>query len=88
MYFAPAYRKYEITKTEDALRYHGADSPTSRKAMNAPERPAIKGKRKSTVRLIRFSSNEIGQIAYSLPVHVDIAICKVTTPSEFLCWIS
>ena len=60
MYFAPAYRKYEITKTEDALKYHGDDSPTSRKAMNAPERPAIKGKRKSTVRLIRFSSNEIG----------------------------
>ena len=51
--------------------------------MNAPERPAINGKIKSTIRLIRFSSNEIGQIAYSLPVHVDIAICKVTTPSEF-----
>ncbi|SVB60398.1 uncharacterized protein METZ01_LOCUS213252 [marine metagenome] len=80
MYFAPAYRKYEITKTEDALRYHGADSPTSRMAINAPERPAIKGKRKSTVRLIRFSSNEIGQIAYPLPLHVGITICKMTIP--------
>ena len=88
MYFAPAYRKYEITKTEDALRYHGADSPTSRMAINAPERPAIKGKRKSTVRLIRFSSNEIGQTAYSLPLHVDITFCKMKIPPKFSYWIS
>ena len=80
MYFAPAYRKYEITKTEDALRYHGADSPTSRMAINAPERPAIKGKRKPTVRLIRFSSNKIGQIAYPLPPYVGLTICKMTIP--------
>ena len=80
MYFAPAYRKYEITKAEDALRYHGADSPTSRMAINAPERPAIKGKTKSTVRLIRFSFNEIGHIDYPLPLHVGITICKMTIP--------